>query len=37
MNMFMAYEKVKPDIGNIRDINLAVFKLMTNEVSKAQL
>jgi hypothetical protein len=29
MNMFAIYDKVKPDIENIRGLNLAVVKLKT--------
>jgi hypothetical protein len=37
INMFAVYSKVKPDIENIRGLNLAVIKLMTVEVYKLPL
>jgi hypothetical protein len=37
MNMFMVYGKVKPDIENIRGLNLAVVKLTTIQGIKLPL
>jgi hypothetical protein len=37
MNMFAAQGKVKPDIKNIRDLNLEVDKLTTVQVSRLPL
>jgi hypothetical protein len=37
MNLFAVYDKAKPDIENIRDLNLAVVKLMTVQVAKLPL
>jgi hypothetical protein len=34
MNMFAVYDKAKPDIGNIRDLNLAAVKLTAVQVTK---
>jgi hypothetical protein len=34
MNMFRASDKVKPDIENIRSLNLVMVKLMTIQVTK---
>jgi hypothetical protein len=34
MNMFAAKDKAKPDIENIRGLNLAVVKLMTVHATK---
>jgi hypothetical protein len=36
MNMFAVQDKAKPDIENIRGLNLAVVKLMTAQVTKLQ-
>jgi hypothetical protein len=35
--MFAVQDKVKPDTENIRGLNLAVFKLMTIQVTKLPL
>jgi hypothetical protein len=35
--MFMVYDKVKPDIENIRGLNLAVVKLRIIRVTKLPL
>jgi hypothetical protein len=37
MNMFAVYYKVKPDIGNIGGLNLALVKLTTIQVTKLPL
>jgi hypothetical protein len=37
MNMLAVYNKVKPDIENIRGLNLEVVKLTTVEVTKLPL
>jgi hypothetical protein len=37
MNMFAVYDKVKPDIENIRGLNLAVVKLTTVLATKLPL
>jgi hypothetical protein len=37
MNIFAAQDKAKPDIENIRGLNLAVVKLMTIQVIKLPL
>jgi hypothetical protein len=35
--IFAVYDKVKPDIENIRGLNLAVIKLTTVQVTKLSL
>jgi hypothetical protein len=35
MNIFAVWDKVKPDIEDIRGLNLAVVKLRTVQVNKA--
>jgi hypothetical protein len=37
MNMFEVWDKAKPDIENIRGLNLAVVKLTTVQVTKLPL
>jgi hypothetical protein len=37
MNMFAVQDKVKPDIGNVTGLNLAVMKLTTAQVTKLPL
>jgi hypothetical protein len=37
MNMFVVWDKMKPDIVNIRDLNLAEVKLTTVLVTKLPL
>jgi hypothetical protein len=37
MNVFEAYDKAKPDMENIRGLNLAVVKLMNVQVTKLPL
>jgi hypothetical protein len=37
MNMFVVYDKIKPDIENIRGLNLAVVKLTTAQVTRQPL
>jgi hypothetical protein len=37
MNMFAVQDKVKPDVENIRSLNLAVVKLTTVQVTKLPL
>jgi hypothetical protein len=37
MNMFAAYDKTKPDIENIRGLNLAAAKFTTVQVIKLPL
>jgi hypothetical protein len=37
MNMFVAQEKVKPGIENIRGLNLVAVKVMTVQVTKLPL
>jgi hypothetical protein len=37
MDMFAIWDKAKPDIGNIRGLNLAAVKLMTVQVIKLPL
>jgi hypothetical protein len=37
MNMFAIKEKAKPDIENIRGLNLAVVKLTTVQMTKLPL
>jgi hypothetical protein len=37
MNMFAVLDKAKPDIENIRGLNLEVVKLTTVEVAKLPL
>jgi hypothetical protein len=37
MNMFAVQDKAKPDVENIRGLNLAVVKLTTVQVTKLQL
>jgi hypothetical protein len=37
MNMFAVYDKVKPDIENIRGLNLEAVKLTTVQVTSQPL
>jgi hypothetical protein len=37
MNMFMVQDKAKPDIENIRGLNLAEVKLMAIQMTKLPL
>jgi hypothetical protein len=37
MNMFAVWDKVKPDIGNTRGLNLEAVKLTTVQVTKQPL
>jgi hypothetical protein len=37
MNIFAAKDKAKPDVENIRGLNVAVVKLMTVQVTKLSL
>jgi hypothetical protein len=37
MNMFAAQDKAKPDIENVRGLNLAAVKLTTVQITKLPL